>query len=154
MNAKKEQTAKEALIKAAKACKILTKLVDLEIDDALKNQNINWGHTGTMNHCRTQLLESYQCLSGLDMDQITKVLGAAENNQDVISYEGFVITIEQVTSRFGVLFIATNDIGEPYMDIPAYSDRQAAIDTAKKDIDDYVSDQMKGDAADFEADCR
>lgn len=57
-----------------------------------------------------------------------------------INYRGFEIIIKTIISRFGLLFTATNNIGEPYLDDHAFDSRYKAIKDGKKDIDIYLSE--------------
>jgi hypothetical protein len=59
-----------------------------------------------------------------------------------IPYRGYTITVYEVHSeRFGRLYWADNDIGEPYLDSPKmWPNVDKAIAVAKGDVDDYLKE--------------
>jgi hypothetical protein len=52
--------------------------------------------------------------------------------QNKVNYKGYIITVYK--NRAG-LFTATNDSGEPYMNIPLFRSEKEAIAWDKKNID-------------------
>ena len=54
------------------------------------------------------------------------------------NYRGFKIFADVVQGRFGVLFRAWNNIGEPYITDKAFKRLQSAKQQAKRDIDTYI----------------
>lgn len=59
-----------------------------------------------------------------------------------VPYKGFTISVFATEpTRFGILFRAENDIGEPYAEMPYFNTIEKAIAWDKKNIDDYVNEQ-------------
>lgn len=62
-----------------------------------------------------------------------------ETVEKTINYRGFVITIHSHATRFGVLFAATNNTGEPMMKNVAFRKEEEAVAFGKKLIDEYIA---------------
>lgn len=55
-------------------------------------------------------------------------------------YKGYIITIDEVKTKFGVLYKWDNNTGEPYTDNTAYKSQDAALKDAKEELDKYVKE--------------
>lgn len=59
-----------------------------------------------------------------------------------VPYKGFIITLyKDYSPRFGNMYYAKNNIGEPYLDVPRFQTPEEAINWDKKNVDQYVSEQ-------------
>ncbi len=60
--------------------------------------------------------------------------------EKIINYKGFEIAVTSHSTRFGILYHAENNIGEPYAEYMAYSTEEEAVDLEKKNIDMYLEE--------------
>ena len=64
--------------------------------------------------------------------------------KEIIKYKEFEIEVTAHNTRFGVLYHAENNIGEPYDDFMAYKTKKEAVDIEKANIDIYL-EETSGD---------
>jgi hypothetical protein len=61
--------------------------------------------------------------------------------KETIGYRGFEICLWTRNTRFGTLYQAFNNIGEPYTYHETYRTRDDAINAEKNNIDQYLNEQ-------------
>jgi hypothetical protein len=64
-----------------------------------------------------------------------------KTQKETIGYRGFEIRLWTCSTRFGTLYQAFNNIGEPYMDRVTYKTRHEALAAEKNNIDQYLNEQ-------------
>jgi len=62
---------------------------------------------------------------------------------NTFQYKGYTITVQKVETRFGTLFLATNNFGEPYLDVPAFKTEDEALLWDMKNIDAILSGPLE-----------
>jgi len=87
--------------------------------------------------------EYYQKISSMPKELIEwkKEIERKHRPIKTISYKGFKIFVRKIESeRFGDLYMATNNIGEDYIDVPAFQSINEAVNWDKKNVDQYVKE--------------